>query len=363
MIFELKHLITENVRELILGQLHLFRNNSEENLLKTKIHYRRSVYTVPSDHFLVQVLQHLTLGNENDEQLYYRITTQGSRLAGPLHFNTETILSGPLSKPWFFKSPVKTFILENSFDKLPDLDYSKVWTDLQPIRAISHPSTDLNFNVLEGKEKRELKGNAFFYLDIGILAIQYKYWLNSVKDYIARPSIQQFVFQYPLVNLLESQFDVAFFNRINAISKDIPIPRTESQNGLALKDLTALANRLAEEVITGLRNSRRDYYQIPAEVPLVFKDTLAEQLVLPDIFFNRQTLGLYTVAYLPYLSFISNIVDTSGTLNKQGPYTHLYHWYYRMINGRYIEAVPGINPQEIQQVLLDEVLTPLLPRP
>lgn len=363
MIFVFNKLMNDNVKELLLGQLHLFRNNAEENLLRTKIHYRRSIYAVPSDHILVQVLQHLTLTEESDEALYYRINSQGKKLAGALHLNNETFLTGPLLKPWFFKPGVKSFIFTTELDQLPKIDYSKVWTDLQPIRAISHPSTDLNFNVLDGNEKEILSGNAFFYLDIGLLAIQYRYWLKSVSGYIARPSLMQFVFQYPLVNLLESQFDVAFFNRVNAISKDLPIQRTLTRNGLAIKDLSALSITLGNEIVTGLLASRRNYYQIPAQFPLIFKDTLAEQLILPDIFFNQRTLGIYTVAYFPYLSFLSGIVAASGALSHQSPYTHLNHWFYRMVNGNYFNPIPGINPQETQQALQDEVLTPLLQSP
>lgn len=349
-----------NNREFTPSQLDLLRSNTEENLIRTKIHYRRSVYTVPSNHLLVQILQHIPFAGVNsDSELYYRAQTMASRFSRALNLNTDSVLSGVNTLGGFYGAGIKTYVLLQEQRKFLDIDYSKVWADIQPIRSIYHPYSDLEMHVSNGEKRADVSGEAFLALDLGLLAIQYKYWKIATANAIAKPNITQFVFQYPLVNLIESETDVAYFNRLMAKLNDTPLYHTTRTNGLALKELAPLADKVIESFLSRLLTGPRNYYQIAQQTPLIFKDSLKEQLVLPDLFFNRQTLGLYTMAYLPYLKYLTKVVTGSESNFTQGPFTHLNHWYTRMVNGKYFEAIPGANPQGTLQVLSDEVLTPL----
>lgn len=353
-----------NVRTFTPSRLDLLRNNAEENMIRTKHHYRRSVYTVPSNHLLVQILQHIPIGvNVPDNELYYRAQTMASRFARALNLNTDSVLSGLYTAGGFYGPGVKTFILLQEQSKFLNIDYSKVWTDIQPLRSISHPYSDLEMHVSNGKQNATVSGDAFLSLDLGLLAIQYKYWLAATEKYVAKPNITQFVFQYPLVNLLETETDVAFFNRIQAKFTGETLYHTTRTNGLALKDLATMADEVIKDFLSRFLTGPRNYYQIAQQTPLIFKDNLREQLILPDLFFNRQTLGIYTLAYLPYLVYLTQVVLGSTSNFTQEPYTHLNHWYLRLVAGKYFEAIPGANPQGTLQVLQDEVLTPLLRNP
>lgn len=360
MITIFNNFVTGNVKSFTPGRLDLLRQNAEENLVRTKHHYRRAVYTVPSDHLLVQILQHIELGKgTSDSDLYYRAQTMGGRFGRALNLNTDSVLSGVNTRGGFYGHGVKTYILLQEQPRFLDIDYSKIWADIQPLRSIYHPYSDLEMHVSNGAQNANVSGEAFLSLDIGLLAIQYKYWLASTVKYIAKPNITQFVFQYPLVNLLESETDVAFFNRMQAKLTKTTLYHTTRTNGLALKDLTAMADGVIEDFLSRFFTGPRNYYQVAQQTPLIFKDTLKEQLILPDLFFNRQTLGLYTLAYLPYLRYLTQVVTATGSNFTQEPYTHLNHWYLRLAQGKYFEAIPGANPQETLRVLSDEVLNPL----
>lgn len=360
MISIFKDFTTSNVRTFEPGRLDFLRSNTEENLIRTKHHYRRSVYVVPSNHLLVQILQHIQIGSAaSDADLYHRAQSMASRFSRALNLNTDSVLSGVNPNANFYGPGIKTYILLQEQSEFLAIDYSKVWADLQPIRSIYHPYSDLEMHVSNGQRNAEVTGEAFLALDLGILAIQYKYWLAATEKYIAKPNITQFVFQYPLVNLIETETDVAFFNRLYAKLNGSSLYRTTRTNGLALKEITTLADSVIEDFLNRLLTGPRNYYQIARQTPLIFKDDLNEQLTLPDLFFNRQTLGLYTLAYLPYLKYLTKVVTGSESNFTQGPFTHLNHWYVRLVQGKYFEAIPGANPQGTLQALSDEVLTPL----
>lgn len=360
MITVLEMLTKQNVREFLPGQLSQLRLNADRNLSQITAHYRKSVYVTPSDHILVQILQHLQTKFElNDSRYYYYCHGQSKMTHTALGLNTETTVNGPTQKSHFYGKGINEFLIVESIDLPINFDAKSYWQSLQPVKAISHPFTDLSFNAPDGENPSNAHGSAFLSIDIGLLAVQYRHWLKAVEGYIAKPSVTQFVFQYPLVNLIASSTDVAFYNRLRMQVEGKFGSVVRPRHGLAILDLIPLTDKIWTEWLTRALTQSRRWIDIPEQTPLLYQETLADFLALPDIYFNRQNMGIYTLAYYPYLKTITKISIESGSVDNHGVYTFLERWYRRFVIGNYFAAIPKINPQYTQQAFQDEVLTPL----
>lgn len=358
MITVFEQIANYNVRDMTPGQIQMLRVQADTNLTRITEHYRRSVYAVNSDNILVQVLQHLPLRPDLNDSRYYDFVTQQSKLLyTALNLNSETVLNGPLPTHHFYGPGITEFIIVRSIDTPINFDASKYWESLVPVKVISHPFTDLNYNARANYKTANANGVAALFLDIGLLAIQYRHWLQAKLG--IEKTIMQFVFQYPLVNMIPSDIDVSFFNRLCVMEDLISPLETPKTHGLALVDITALADRFLSEWLKRSLGTPRRFIDIPKQLPLLYQEYLADQLELPVIYFNRQNLGIFTIAFLPYLKFLVRTSVNSGSKDNGSVLTVLFKWYNRFVNGGYISAIPKVNPRDILRVLQDEVLTPL----
>ncbi|URG14148.1 hypothetical protein [Pectobacterium phage vB_ParM-25] len=360
-----KDLRTDNVRDYTPGAMNLLRNNAQSNLVRTKYWYRKSVHAVESDHILVQVLQHVAvqyLGN--DEDFYYRVNTQADKIIRALGLNNEVQLSGALSKNSFFPKSVREFIICVKRRYPTNLDVTDIWMDLEPIKVISHPFTDLTMQTRNGEDYPIGKAGAFLELDIGLLALQFVKWKANVQAYSeVKPLVTQFVYQYPLVKMISSDIDTCFFNRLAARWEHKPMVSQPKRIGLASVDLNTPADSVIADLINRLRTANKDFLTLPAQIPLIFLDNLADKLRIPDTFFNRQNLGIYTLAYMRYLAFLAWAGKETKTQNNTRVAQYLDRYFNRLKNGNYFNGITGVDVNRTLQLLESEVLSPLGLRP
>lgn len=353
----------QSVKTFFPGQLTVLRSNAESNLRDIKQHYLNSIRAVDSDHILIQILQHLPTRLDLDDEQYYRYCHSASKLTHrALNLNTETVLSGAASKPWFYGQGITEFYIVEESDLPYRFDAKNYWRALTPVRALSHPLTGLSFNARDGSHFSKSKGFAFVSIDIGLLAVQYRHWelYNNGTETQHHPvSINQFIYQYPLVNMIEGDMDFCFFNRLRLKKGFIQENDDKAHHGLAIVDLRPMADKVWDEWLQRAQTAARRFIDLPAQIPELFADTLLERITFPDILFNRQNLGIYTLANLPYLSTLSRLSGETGSKDNGSVQTQLERWYNRFVNGNYFLPIHGINPQGTLQVLLDEVLTPL----
>lgn len=345
------------------GQLTQLRNNATLTLKKIKEHYRHAVRVVESDHILIQILQHLPTKPELNDGQYYQFCQSASRLTHrALNLNTETVLSGVANQPYFFGKGFSEFYLLEEKDLGYRFDATTYWRDLIPVRILSHPLTGLTFNVRDGRNNEYFRGEAYLSIDIGLLAVQYRHWsrFNNDTETEHRPvSINQFVYQYPLVNMIEHDIDICFFNRLRLALGYLPSNNDKPNHGLAIYDLKPLTDHIWSQWIPRIKSAERRFIDLPSQIPEIFTDNLKDNILIPNTIFNRQNLGLYTLAYLPYISTLSRLSSETGSKDNGSVKTILERWYQRFIVGNYFAPIAGINPQYTQRALLDEVLIPL----
>ena len=364
-VFEL--LNQQSVKTFHPGQLTQLRNNAELNLKNIKAMYRNSVRIVPSDHILIQILQHLPFRTELNDEEYYRFCHSASKLTHrALNLNTSTVLSGKSAKPYFYGQNITEFYLVEEMEIPYHFNASSYWRDLTPVRALSHSLTGLSFNARDGSTFTKQKGQAYLSIDIGLLAVQYRHWWlfnNDTETQHHPSSVNQFVYQYPLVNLIESDIEFCFFNRLRAALGYIEWNDDLARHGLAILDLRPLTDKVWSEWLGRIKTAPRRFIDLPAQIPALFAENVKDCILIPDIFFNRQNLGIFTLAFLPYLSTLSRLSGETGSRDNGSVQTLLERWYHRFVIGNYLSPITGINPQETLQVLLGEVLKPLRQNP
>lgn len=356
-----KDLRQDNVRQYTPGTMNLLRNNATSNLVRTKYWYRKSVHIVESDHILVQVLQHISAEYRgNDEDFYYNVNMQADKIIRSLGLNNEVQRSGALKKNSFFPKSIREFIICIKRKYPSNMDVTDIWMDLEPIKVISHPFTDLTMQTRTVGEFSTGSSGAFLELDIGLLALQYVKWKANIVAYSeVKPLVTQFVYQYPLVNMMSSDVDVCFFNRLVAKWEHKPMVSQPKRIGLAAIDLNSTADQVISDLVGKLASATRDFVSLPGQIPLIFLDSLAQKLTIPDTFFNRQNLGVYTLAYLRYLTFLSWAGKETATNNNTRIGQYLLKHYLRMKNGNYFGGIEGVDANRTLQLIESEVLNPL----
>lgn len=330
----------------------------EEAQLRLAYYFRSSVYVTESDHILIQIIRQVnTVYSGNDEQYYYAVKSRVDKIASSLKINTSVHRMGALGKNHFFGKGVSEFLIAREGKYPSGLDSKEYWQDFQPVKVIWHPYSDLTLNIRDGSDTEGVDGYAIITVDIPLLLLQYVRWrLHAEKYFEVQPTHSQFVFQYPLVNMLQSDIDVSYFNRLYNKSigrKNIP---QRKRYGLSLNDVT---NYIDEEQSTFLDNVSKSpvsFIDISQGTPMVFTPMVWDFLQLPSQNFTRSNSPFYLLGYLPYMAFLANLSFQSGSANNGDTGLYLRKEYRRFKNMGWLSNIPGVNTASTELYIEDNIL-------
>ncbi len=191
------------------------RRISMENIDKLTNYYRTRIYRVKSNHLLVQILNHLyiPLTIEN-ERILDSILVRGERV-GKMFKLTSSFTYGDIFNGVFFGNNVDEIILyDDSYFSIIDMDIH--WRNYRPVRVLFHPKSDLDLMLPNGKKSSNEGGTAVISVNIGMLAIQYKKFMEDqlLKNPDQTPlDASYFIHMYVLPNMLPDILDWSIYNR------------------------------------------------------------------------------------------------------------------------------------------------------
>lgn len=293
-----------NLRTTSLPRFENIKNVHRRNLERVISFYRtRSNHTVESDHLLVQLLQHIPVSIEEESKIYIdRVESYVDDLTR-LFKLTSPVSLGEAREPGVFygKDSIEIIIVTTE-----EFDYESNWEDLSPVRFLSHPKTDLNIDLPLGKSTSTEEGLSVILLNLPMLAFQYKQWrLRELKENPEFPrTTMQFVANYPLVNCLSSQMDVAFLNRTFKIFSGKSIPIINDRHPFFLNAHDNATNNGIRQLLDINSKRKLSFDEILGMLEPISANNFREVIAVPSMAFTRQLNWALIASRLELIAFL-----------------------------------------------------------
>lgn len=282
--------------------------------------YRNQVFNVESSHLLVRLIQSMQLQTyDNYQRFVDTAKDQSARVSMSLRLTSPIYLGGLRSESIFYGPNVKEVLMATEEDF--DVEAGAVeWRDLKPIRVLSHPFADIAMPLLKGHYPSTQKGITVIAINIPMLMLQYRRWVEEVKynsGDIASRTIMQFVAMYPIPNMLYSHLDVAIFNRLAVIQrKETPVD-IRNPHPFAVVDYSQRLDHILTGMTKSLENRAFTFDQILKNIPMLSAIDLFEVMVLPRGPKTRQVVWARILARLPLVKFLLRINADSDSYQNQ----------------------------------------------
>ena len=289
--------------------------------------YHRFPSRIDGSHFLIKVLYGIGVNRDQPLDRYYGYVTAKAMNHAMALGMTSSISKGKLFDGIFYGGDTKEILIGHD----EDFDFEKAaasWQELEPIRVLHHPKSDLNMNVPDGTTTSSEDGLAVIAINIPMLLIQYREFMKR-EQMIAEATgesprgVQHFIFSYPLTNMLRSHLDVAIFNRLYNTLFDIPFGQSSKKHSFYITDSSNRLNIVQRKQVELLRKSTKRFDTIMRSIPMVSVPTMSELAELPDMVVTRQVVWGLAASRLQMLSFLFNATGDDPRIQNASEVNHV----------------------------------------
>lgn len=341
--------------------LDLVRANIED----TVRYYRRAPLSVTNTHVLVRLLSSLPISLDRDAISYfYTIKELGLEQAVLLKMTT-TVNYGKITSPgMFYGSSTNEIVIAHD----TEFDYDGVdngtipWRDLQPLKVLSHPFTDLNMGRLNGKYHSVERGSAVLSLNIPMLAAQYRMWYKHERSAGEGPArrTHQFISQYVLTNAVWSHANIALLNRISAMALDDDVMSFKIVHPFFMSDNTVHMDAPIRKLIDALKKRTRTWDEIITALPAFDAADIRPSVALPQTASTRQIHWAFVIARLRLIDFLARFNRLTNNRRNQLYIRRLKGFFDSIKTDRILsDSLPNDVLVEIDRILYRSIM-PLL---
>jgi len=283
-------------------------------------HNRENDYAVESNHFLVRLLDILSVDTDLPIFEYDRkVRDRLDRLTRAFDISTPTRAGKVTDQRLIYPEDYEQIpvYFEQSIDLL---EIEKYYHRLQPVYIFRHSRNDLSWVDLASDEDRVQSGICVIGIDPRALAIQYKLWLDEYKraDYTHLPTKRQFVHTLPLTNALISHFDKAMFNRMYALFQGTRVFESQNPWPTFVRDYTKRVDDYLFDRIRYILDRPMGFDRMLESIGFVFHDDLYKLSRISKIALTRQNRWCYLIGLLPTIRFLLHFeYESSGTRNHR----------------------------------------------
>lgn len=294
------------------------RKQIQTNLERVVNYYRVSPMYYHSDHILVKILQSLNVNIHQDLVVYRdKVEDRTDAVARSLRLTTAS-QAGEVPEEGFFYGLGSDEVVVAIDAPFPLTKVRDDWENLQPIRWLRHPKTDMNLDIPMGRQTSEEEGLSVILINIPMLACQYRQWrLRELRDNPENPrSVTQFIGLYPIPNSLYSQIDVAFMNRFITTMQGEAIPEVRDNHPFYLNNYERHLDGEIDKMLTVINRKSLKFENLLESLLPIHANSFREVIELPKIPPTRQVLWALTLARLPISIFLGHWHGMVGTRNN-----------------------------------------------
>lgn len=328
------------------------------NLEIVKRYYYEKPFAVKSNHILIRLLNNLGVSfNINLERFASIVDSKSNSISMNFKFSSP-VYRGNIFSDIFYGGNIDEILVSND-DYFDVYQVYNNWKTVQAVKVITHPKSDLDLLLPNGKYIGTESGTAVISINIAMLAVQYKAFLD--KEYSVMmagespKSTAHFIHMYVLPNMLDSHLDVALFNRAYNIL-------TGSQMGVSAKKNVFFTTNLTEQIDSAYRDlikfyseRDRDYKTILRSFPVVSNDDFETTLRLPELAPTRQIVWVNVVARIRAIEFLVKLSSNNNNpFNKNT--NNIFLRYFKLYeNDRALDMILDRESQIQNKISIDIV--------
>ena len=342
----------------LVPDLLYVKGGLSRELLKAIAYWQESAVAVKSNHLLVKILQSIPVPYGDSVNIYRdRVADLAGDLAMSLKL-TSSLYKGKVFDGVFYGDTVSEIIV--SIDDYFDMsNIGDTWKDLEPIKVLTHPKSDLNFDIPNGVRTGNDYGVAVITINIPMLAVQYRQFRLEEKKagIVDTYSVMQFIHRFPLTNMLKSHVDVCVFNRFCNLVKGLPSSESFRKNPFYVTDFREKLDDGFNKLIAMLLKKSPDFDTMLLSIPLVTADNARELIQLPDFAETRQIIWAFSIARIQAVSTILRLNFETGSAKNQQAINKIKHTLLEMSYDRTMEqALSNSLNDDITRVIEDEII-------
>lgn len=311
---------------------------------KLRYYYNTSNYSVNNNHVLAKLLISLNVSMKRDNDTYVEYVEDAAEsLYKGLGITSSTESGEVFGEGVFYNKNITEVILAANEPFNVKEAYSN-WRDLEPVRVLCHPFTDLSFDELDGNYRgSEEQGLAVILVNIPMLALQFKAWVSEERDAGGQTRrVQQFLYAYPLNNMQRSHVDLVFFNRLANRYYGIESAKFRRVIPKGVFDYTSRLDEEVEKTLDIITKGGITFTGIFLNIPAIVADNMLKRIQIPDILITSYIKGALFSGWFKYMKFMYDLdYDSDKDVNVdiknefriilRGIYNYRY-------NGRHLPA-------------------------
>lgn len=345
-----------NRGEQILPDFRRIRAGLRQNIAEVISYRRRNPHgLVGRPHFLVKLLQSINVSLSLDADIYAdKVTDVALPIAASLKM-TSPLYQGKAFSPGVFYGDHVTEVLWANID---DFDLSTPWQEWEPIRVLYHPKNDLACQVPDGLHDSQEAGMAVISINIPQLATQYKLYRDEEKRMgrEQQRSIQQFLMEIPLPNMLHSHVDIAVMNRLICRYFDVAMADIKPHHSFYQTDWTRDVDQVLDKTLTYWSGKDFTFDALLSQIPTVSGKDMHELIALPGMASNRQVQWAVVIARLALVVFLVQYnAQTGNSANQQ--YLNYLRRYLTQMDLLHVmrSALPASRYEDVTTLLVEGV--------
>ena len=302
------------------------RSGLNRNLRTTIDYYQNRKFAVKGNHLVARMLTSMSVSIDRDiEQLYNLVEAKTMHIG--MHFKlSSSVYKGDIFNGVFYGEGTKEIIMvTNNF--INPYYIERNWKNIQAIKVISHPKSDLSLLLPNGKAYSAEPGLACIEINLPALVIQYYCFMKEqyarIKDSLTAAPISVFIHSYVLPNMLYSHLDHCIFNRVYNLVMGAPMGEPQFRHPFTLINYDNKVDKCLTEITDYVKQTDLDFNTILRTFPVVSKANFKELLKLPEQAPTRQIVSSEFLARMKAIDFLVNINPNNGKTKNAGEINYI----------------------------------------
>ncbi len=280
-----RHIPEQSTGVLNVGQWPFIQKGLLRNLEKIQQYHHTYNKGVKSNHFLVRLLQSVSVPKSLPIERYYANVDAIALNVSMAMRMTSSIYRGIVHRGIFYGENTPEILLATD----DYFDFEQVhnnWENACPVTVLMNGKSDMGMHLPDGKSYSEEQGLSVFLVNISMLCVMYRAFLQKEQAMEDSPkSVMQFIGGYVIPNMLASQTEVCFFNRVykeaTGVTDNDDTPNRK--HPFALQYYDGYIDHAVLKTLEYIERTNLSFMTVLKTIPSLKYDSMYEALEMPDL--------------------------------------------------------------------------------
>ena len=280
--------------------------------------YRSGTFFVPANHLLGRIITAMGVPLSYPLFQYYEVAKARCGQVGTLMRLTSPVNYGKWFNGVFYHGCNELILSVTSEDSADEL--IKDWRNLEPVRVLEHPLSNLKYMIPNGRPSNVESGLAVISIDIPKLMVMWRGYIltqQSLREEndSASTSLGSFIARYVLANMLKSQTDLVIINRMINLFRGAPMGDSILHYNFYISDYTEMLDDGLMDGLKRITELPMSYRDVLNQIPSIFNDY---PLGMPDIAETRQVWWALFLTRFRLTNFLFDVAGERGRHFNRG---------------------------------------------